>query len=156
MWTDKYYTNSKAPESEVKEYDFFISHASEDKNYAEQLSKKLIEAGKTVWLDASELFIGDSLRMKIDEGLKRSKFGVVLLSEFYFKKFWTNQELSGLVAKEVNGHKIILPIWHKITRDDVLNYSQDASLITDHASLVSPFQAPTTRRYNPRSTSRQR
>ncbi len=122
-WLDKY----KPQESNLipanKDYDFFISHASEDKDYALLLSNKLTEADKTVWLDTLEFTIGDSLRSKIDEGSKRSRFGVVILSQFYFTKFWTNQELSGLVAKEVNGHKIILPIWHKVTRDDVLNYS---------------------------------
>lgn len=122
-WVDKYVQQQPKEIQVVKEYDFFISHASEDKDFATPLSNKLIKAGKTVWLDSLELTVGDSLRQKIDEGLKKSKFGVVILSQFYFKKFWTNQELSGLVAKEVNGHKIILPIWHKVTRDDVLNYS---------------------------------
>lgn len=122
-WVDKYNVNRSHLESADKEYDFFISYASEDKDYADTLYKKLTAAGKKVWLDSAELTIGDSLRIKIDEGLRRSRFGIVILSQFYFKKFWTNQELSGLVAKEVNGRKIILPIWHKVTRDDVFNYS---------------------------------
>lgn len=28
-----------------------------------------------------------------------------------------------MVAREMNGHKVILPIWHKITKDEVMRYS---------------------------------
>jgi hypothetical protein len=28
-----------------------------------------------------------------------------------------------LAALEVNGRKIILPVWHNVTRDDVANFS---------------------------------
>ncbi len=60
---------------------------------------------------------------KIDSGLRNSKYGTVVLSTDFIKKDWTNYELDGLVAREMNGHKMILPIWHKITKNDVLDYS---------------------------------
>jgi len=28
-----------------------------------------------------------------------------------------------MVAREMNGHKVILPIWHKISKDEVLKFS---------------------------------
>jgi len=28
-----------------------------------------------------------------------------------------------MVAREMNVHKVILPIWHKITKDEVLKFS---------------------------------
>jgi hypothetical protein len=34
---------------------------------------------------------------------------------FLKRKHWTEHELDGLFAKERNGRKVILPIWHKIT-----------------------------------------
>jgi hypothetical protein len=72
------------------------------------------------------LTIGDSLRRKIDEGLARSRFGVVVLSEAFFKKEWPQRELDGLVALETTGATRILPIWHKITKDEV--YSRSPTL----------------------------
>ena len=63
----------------TKQYDFFISHASEDKD--------------------------DIVR------------------DSFVKKNWTEYELNGMVAREMNGHKVILPIWHKITKDEVLRFS---------------------------------
>lgn len=107
-----------------KECDFFISHASEDKEtIAEPLAKALISRGAKVWLDKYAMTVGDSLRQSIDDGLAHSRYGVVILSEIYFKKFWTGKELNGLFAKQEDGEKVILPVWHNISKDTVKQYS---------------------------------
>ncbi|CAA9202883.1 hypothetical protein FLA105534_04298 [Flavobacterium bizetiae] len=109
---------------EVKQYDFFISHASEDKDdIVRSLADTLKENGFEVWYDEFELKIGDSLRKKIDSGLINSRFGIVIISPSFVKKNWTEYELNGMVAREMNGHKVILPIWHKISKDEVLKFS---------------------------------
>jgi small-conductance mechanosensitive channel len=109
---------------EPKEYDFFISHATEDKDsFVRPLAELLTQNGHNVWYDEFQLKIGDSLRKKIDEGLKFSKYGIAVLSRDFFRKNWTEYELNGLVAREMNGIKVILPIWHNVTRDEVLSFS---------------------------------
>jgi hypothetical protein len=107
------------------EYDVFISHASEDKDdVARPLFGALTARGLRVWLDEAELTIGDSLGQKIDEGLARSRFGVVVLSQHFFKKRWTRLELDGLVARETtDGEKVILPVWHGVTAREVAEHS---------------------------------
>lgn len=106
------------------EYDVFISHASEDKDeVVRPLARALKEAGLSVWYDEFELKIGDSLRKKIDKGLANSRFGIVVLSKDFFRKGWTNYELDGIVSKTVSGEQIILPIWHNITKKELLDYS---------------------------------
>jgi len=121
------YANSNRPENTQeapKEFDFFISHASEDKDdIVRGLANALKETGFAVWYDEFELTIGDSLRKKIDAGLARSKFGIVIISPHFVKKNWPEYELNGMVAREMNGRKVILPIWHKITKDEVLEFS---------------------------------
>ena len=108
----------------VKEYDFFISHATEDKEtVAEPLAHALIDKGAKVWLDKFAMSVGDSLRASIDQGLAHSRYGIVILSEIYFKKFWTGKELNGLFAKQEEGNKVILPVWHNISKDTVKQYS---------------------------------
>lgn len=108
----------------VKEYDFFISHATEDKEtVAEPLAKALMSKGAEVWLDKFAMSVGDSLRASIDQGLAHSRYGIVILSEIYFKKFWTGKELNGLFAKQEEGNKVILPVWHNISKDTVKQYS---------------------------------
>jgi hypothetical protein len=107
-----------------KKYDFFISHASEDKDdIVRKFADALKENNFEVWYDEFELKIGDSLRQKIDLGLKNSRYGIVIISPSFVKKNWTEYELNGMVAREMNGHKVILPIWHKISKDEVLQFS---------------------------------
>lgn len=106
------------------EWDVFISHAGEDKlTVAQPLTALLERAGLKVWLDANVLTLGDSLSRKIDDGLARSRYGVVILSENFFRKSWPAHELTGLVARQVGGQKVILPVWHEIDRSYVLRYS---------------------------------
>lgn len=47
----------------------------------------------------------------------------MVLSEAFFKKEWPQRELDGLFAKEVNGEKVILPLWHKISKNEVISFS---------------------------------
>ena len=106
------------------EYDLFISHASEDKDdFVRRLAAALKSLDVRVWYDEFTLEIGDSLRERIDRGLASSKFGVVVLSPSFFAKNWPQYELNGMVAKEMNGEKVILPIWHRVTKDEVLEFS---------------------------------
>jgi hypothetical protein len=105
-------------------YDAFISHASEDKqDLVRPLAKTLEKMGYRVWYDEFELRIGDSLRHSIDRGLATSRYGIVVLSAAFFAKKWPQHELNGLTAREMDGHKVILPIWHKITKVEVLKFS---------------------------------
>lgn len=119
------------------EYDLFISHASEDKDdFVRPLAETLQGLGLKVWYDEFSMRVGDSLRRKIDSGLRNSRYGTVVLSADFIKKEWTNYELDALVAREMNGHKMILPIWHKITKTDVMNYSPN---LADKIALNTSF-----------------
>jgi hypothetical protein len=69
------------------------------------------------------LSLGDSLSRSIDRGLSESEFGIVILSPSFFEKNWPDYELRGLTARELRGKKVILPIWHKVDIDDVIQYS---------------------------------
>ena len=105
-------------------WDVFICHASEDKaSIARPLAEALKAKGLRVWFDEFTLTLGDSLSESIDHGLAKSLFGVVILSPAFFGKKWARKELDGLTAKEVSSGKVILPIWHKVDREYVLEYS---------------------------------
>ena len=114
------------PEQRLKEakYDLFISHASDDKeDLVRPLVKELEALNVKVWYDEFTLKVGDSLRKSIDHGLANSKYGTVVLSSSFFAKDWPQYELDGMVAKEMNGHKMILPIWHKVSKNEVISFS---------------------------------
>lgn len=120
------------------EYDIFISHASEDKeDLVRPLAVALENLGIKVWYDEFTLKVGDSLRRSIDSGLSNSRFGTVVLSTSFFSKNWTQYELDGMTAREMNGRKIILPIWHKVTKDEVIKFSPT---LADKVALNSSTQ----------------
>jgi len=105
-------------------WDVFICHASEDKEpFVRQLAEALQAERLHVWYDTFTLTLGDSLRRCIDRGLALSRFGVVVLSPHFFTKEWPQRELDGLAARETEGRKVILPIWHNIDVDEVRRHS---------------------------------
>ena len=106
---------SQLPREERREWDVFVSYASEDREeVAGPLAAMLSRLGLRVWYDQMELRVGDSLRRKIDDGLSRCRFGVVILSESFFGKQYPESELNGLDQREQDGEKVILPVWHNV------------------------------------------
>lgn len=106
---------SQLPREARREWDVFVSYASEDReDVAGPLAAMLSELGLRVWYDQMELRVGDSLRRKIDDGLSRCRFGVVILSESFFGKHYPESELNGLDQREQDGEKVILPVWHDV------------------------------------------
>jgi len=107
-----------------KEWDVFISHASEDKNsFVRPLAKALQNLGVSVWYDEFSLRLGDSLSRSIDRGLALSRFGLAIISRHFLEKPWPEYELRGLVARELGEDRVILPVWYGVTREEVLKFS---------------------------------
>ena len=111
------------PPTSTDQWDVFISHAGEDKDFVRALAQALERKGLRVWFDELTLRVGDSLRRSIDRGLANSKYGIVVLSPNFFKKQWPQWELDGLLDRQIAGQRVILPIWHKVTADQVRQYS---------------------------------
>ncbi|MBU1316004.1 MAG: TIR domain-containing protein [Alphaproteobacteria bacterium] len=110
-----------APVPTPETFDVFICHASEDKEeFVENLANSAEAAGLNVFYDNKSIEWGENLRTRIDHGLANSRFGVVILSEAFFRKEWPKRELDGLFNLEVEGKSRILPIWHKISKDEIL------------------------------------
>lgn len=143
-------------EGEEQPYDFFISHAWADKEgFVDDFVEKASRAGLKVWYDRQALDWGDSIRQKIDDGLRRSYFGVVVLSPKFFERAWTQYELDGIVQRDLSGQGRLLPIWHRLTQDDIAkhapslanrlalstsNYSTD-DIVTELVSMRDRFKA---------------
>jgi hypothetical protein len=136
--------SEKSPRAEepLERWDVFISHASEDKaDFVEPLASALAAFGVRVWYDAYTLSVGDSLSRSIDQGLARSNFGLVVLSPAFIAKRWPEYELRGLTAREISAGKVVLPIWHSITHESVLNFSPPlADKVAIKSDGLSPVQ----------------
>ena len=105
--------------------DIFLSHASEDKDeIARPLREALEDRGLTVWFDELKIKVGHSIRQEIEKGIEGARFGVVILSPSFFAKQWTQAELDALFTKKIDsGRSVILPIWHRVTKDEVASRS---------------------------------
>ena len=57
-----------------------------------------------------------------------------MLSKAFFAKDWPQRELDGLVSLEIGGRKVILPIWHGVTKADVAKFSP---LLADRVAASS-------------------
>lgn len=135
--TDINMGNNALSEQTIEEYDAFISHAWEDKDdFVDELVVEMRKAGITVWYDTTKISWGDSMRQRIDEGLSRSKFGVVVLSPNYIAegKYWTKAELNGLFQLESINGKMLLPIWYNLNKQDVINFSP---IIADKRAMTT-------------------
>lgn len=118
--------SSKTEEEQLPEYDVFVSHAWEDKeDFVDAFVEALTDLGIKAWYDKRQIKWGDSMRERIDEGLKKSRFGVAVLSPNYIaeNKYWTKAELDGLFQLESVNGKTLLPVWHNLTKQQVMNYS---------------------------------
>ena len=120
-----------------EEYDVFVSHAWEDKaDFVDELVDEMRKVDLKVWYDTNKLKWGDSMREKIDNGLRKSKYGIVVLSPNYIaeNKYWTKAELNGLFQMETINGKTILPIWHNLTKKQVTEYSP---IIADRKAMTT-------------------
>lgn len=115
-----------ADSKDSSEYDVFVSHAWEDKeDFVDEFVQALKDRDIKVWYDKTKIKWGDSMRAKIDDGLRKSKFGVAVLSPNYIAegKYWTKAELDGLFQLESINGKTLLPIWHNLTKKQVMEFS---------------------------------
>lgn len=125
-----------------EEYDVFVSHAWEDKeDFVDEFVSELRKQGLKVWYDTDKLKWGDSMREKIDQGLSKSRYGVVVLSPNYIAehKYWTKAELNGLFQVETINGKTILPVWHNLTKKQATEYSP---IIADRKAMTTASMTP--------------
>lgn len=110
-----------------KEFDVFISHASEDKTeFVEPLSKTLTEHNISNFYDKESIDWGDSIPTKIDKGILHSKICLLVISPNFIRKRWTQREKDAFMMLD---EKKILPIWHKVSKDEVQNFSPTIAAI---------------------------
>lgn len=107
--------------SERYEYDVFVSHANANKqSFVDSLYEQLNRLRIRIWYDSTEIDWGDGLKEKIQEGLSKCRFGIVILSPEFIERKWTNQELTELLTRQNESHeKVILPLLYNLTVDEM-------------------------------------
>jgi hypothetical protein len=111
--------------------DAFISHASEDKiSIVNPLIEALEKEDISFWYDQREIAWGDSIVEKINEGMRLSKYVIVILSINFIKKYWTKKEFNAAMSIEVSlGQKKVLPL--------VVGTVSEVNAIKEEFTLIS-------------------
>ena len=92
--------------------DVFLCHAYEDKEpVVRPLAARLVAAGISCWIDEAEIRWGESIPMKVQEGLKVSRFVIVILSRAFLGKHWPQRELNAVLNQEAGSGEVrVLPL----------------------------------------------
>ena len=94
-----------------------ISYGSWDTvKAAEELYQSLNKLGIKIFYDKESLEWGDNWKDRILNGTKKAEFAIIVISQNFFDREWTERELSEFLNRQNrNGQKLILPILHNIT-----------------------------------------
>lgn len=106
---------------QIPEYDVFISHANKDKEeLIEDLYHSLELLGVNIFYDKESLEWGDNWKNRILNGTKNAEFAIIVISSNFFDREWTERELNEFLNRQNrNGQKLILPILHNITAEQL-------------------------------------
>lgn len=104
-----------------KQYDVFLSHASKDKSdYVESLYMVLRRLGISIFYDSDSISWGDNWKQAILEGTAVSEFAIIVISENFFDREWTERELKEFLQRQnESGQKIVLPLLHGVSREQM-------------------------------------
>lgn len=103
------------------QFDVFVSHANDNKEeFVNALTAALSRLGISIWYDANILDWGDNWKLQIANGLKKCRFGIVVVSPEFLGREWTEKELNELLQRQnETGEKVILPLLYKLTISDM-------------------------------------
>ena len=105
----------------LPEYDVFLSHANSDKeDLVDALHASLDKLGVKIFYDKKTLEWGDIWKDRILAGTRKAEFAIIVISKNFFDREWTEKELNQFLNRQnKNGQKLILPIVHNITNEDL-------------------------------------
>jgi hypothetical protein len=98
-------------------YDVFVSYASDDKKFVQQLVPALRAKGLAVWYDEGQLRVGDTALRKVEEGLEQSMYFVVVVSPNLLSRQWPQFEVGVALGRGKKDR--ILPIYLKVQQPEM-------------------------------------
>jgi len=85
-------------------YSVFLSHSSSDKAAVLMVIEAFKKSGISYWVDHEQITFGDGIVAKIEDGLKKSEFVVVCLSDNFAVSGWCRAEYSPILYREFSGN----------------------------------------------------
>lgn len=109
-----------------KHHSCFISHSSQDHEFAERLNDSLKMHGVSTWFAPHDLKIGSRMRRTFDENVLKKNKLLLILSKDSMGSSWVEQEVETALARERrDGSDMLFPV--RID-DAILNAAIEAKL----------------------------
>ncbi len=86
----------------------FLCHASEDKPFVDKLVAELDRYACYAWYDKREIFVGDSIVEKVNNGLEEADYLIVVFSPQSVNKPWVKRELNSSLMRQLSSKNIII------------------------------------------------
>lgn len=108
----------------IEHYDVFLSHANKDKvSFVDDLKRSFDKLGINIFYDKDSLLWGDSNKERIMRGIACCDFAVIVISNNFFGRDWTERELHELLSRQdKRGNKLILPILYNVSRRSMVKH----------------------------------
>lgn len=125
-----------------------VSHASEDKkSFVDDLVGRLQSLKQRVWYDKDQILSGDAPVVSIEEGLKRSRHAVLVISrQSIDKPGWVSAEWEALLTAQISLgkptiHCVLLGVEHAELMDAKPFLGRGRSLKGDTGDYMDPARA---------------
>jgi hypothetical protein len=104
-----------------KQYDVFISRANKDKDtYVDSLNAAVRRLGVNIFYDTDSLSWGDNWKQMILDGTQNSEFAIIVISNNFFDREWTERELKEFLTQQNENHqKKVLPLLYGISLEEL-------------------------------------
>lgn len=89
--------------------DVFVCHTSADKEaYARPFARALACHALSCWMDEAQLDVGDSLFVKINEGLRSSRYVAPLITPAFIGRPWPEHEIGAAFSREMQDATVVV------------------------------------------------
>jgi len=96
--------------AEVKSH-VFVCYSHQDSSFVDRLVQDLSSRGIEPWIDKWGIRVGDSIVERINEGIRKNDYLIIVLSRASVKSEWVKKELNAALMKELNRKSVVvLPI----------------------------------------------
>ena len=128
----------------------FISHSSLDHDFVHSLDKKFKNDGIDTFVDDWDIKTGDCIKQKIEEGIEKSDFFMIIFSKNSIQSKWVQEEIDLATLKQLSGKNIkILPVLLDLEIKDIPDRFQGIKAVkfynnildeTEYSKLVEPIK----------------
>src|SRR5437660_3592161 len=91
-------------------FDVFISYGHQDQAWVRTLAENLYRAGLEVFYDEWEIGPGDVLVHRLDEGIRTSRSGMLVVSPASLARPWVMEEYAAMLTWAVAGQQRLIPV----------------------------------------------